>query len=1114
MKIELTKTQKEAIESIDKSMLVAAGAGSGKTLVLVRRFVEILQKQPELGVHNLLAVTYTRKAAKEMRTRIKARLKELYEEAKANGHQEQFRWHQCLADMDSAFIDTIHSLCQSILRTFTVEIGIDPKIEVLDEIERAQIMQESIDETFRQIIASEGTGKNLLEHFSLDAIGEFLHIALKNHLQFAKLIAEMERLSLDKLKEHLASLLLQTQKQLLFDLVLDKEWQESISHLNRGPVGAGADKLEQMRQEAIASFTNLQEFFDSFSHEHDIYFQTNKIQSAWQILLSIQTIGPLRTNGGNSDEAKAMRAAIKILIEKSKDYSQANKKGIGLPVKIALDERNDNDQYWLLWKDLLSSTKLAQNIYAAKKLELGKLDFDDLIAKVSTILKEPDSPIRKHYNKVLRHILVDEFQDTNPIQAEIISLLAGPDTTLFLIGDDKQSIYKFQGADVSTFNAWQRKSDAVISFEHSFRSHENIVNFVNSIFSVLLPEQLAHVDYRAKYRALKTQRNTVQVSEIEKEKSQPNVEVIQLPSEENMPVEGKAVAKWITDKVKAGAKIADKSGKEKSISYGDFAILTSRNSDLQMFEAALSEMGIPYVTSGGRNFLERQEIYDLENMLRFLSNPSDSHALLAVLRSPMFGLCDDLIHNLSSVPNRTLWQAMLHADEISSLKKEDGYQAVAQTIIILKRLLNDVSLFSLSELVYKIIRETNYDLVVLTLPEGKQRYKNVWKFYVLAQDNLNAAEFAQRLELSRQLSVEQTNATIESQQAVKLMTIHAAKGLEFPAVALPALSVSINSNKSKLLFHQQFGIVLNTSRTEQEKEEGLPLPFLLGKALDDDMDVAEKKRLLYVAMTRARDYLGLFLPEGSDRKHSAASWLRPLLLDNGAQHASVTNYDIDSLLQEKNGSSKNKEDEAAQVALTDLSLLEPIHSHLGSQLLSEPAISISRRITPSRTHSEASPELVGKFFHKLMEYLPKERSSLTDSELNILIEQFEEEVVHPSTKQVLLEEGKKLLSLYAHSSLQKLLANAKTISHEWMYYMNRSTEQLYSNRPDLLLETADDTWYLVDYKTDRFSAENIDQQASSHRKQLQKYGEDFLQLTKTKCKLAIYFAQHGILYEF
>src|ERR1700722_19492866 len=118
MKIELTTSQKQAIESIDKSMLVTAGAGSGKTLVLVRRFVEILQKEPELGVHNLLAVTYTRKAAKEMRTRIKARLKELYEEAKASDKQEQIRWHQCLADMDSAFIDTIHSLCQSILRTF------------------------------------------------------------------------------------------------------------------------------------------------------------------------------------------------------------------------------------------------------------------------------------------------------------------------------------------------------------------------------------------------------------------------------------------------------------------------------------------------------------------------------------------------------------------------------------------------------------------------------------------------------------------------------------------------------------------------------------------------------------------------------------------------------------------------------------------------------------------------------------------------------------------------------------------------------------------------------------------------------------------------------------
>ena len=170
MSVQLTPSQKEAIESIDKSVLVTAGAGSGKTFVLVRRFVEILQKHPELSVHNLLAVTYTRKAANEMRTRIKARLKELYEKAKENNAQEQIRWHQCLSDMDSAYIGTIHSLCQTILRSFTVDIGLDPQIEILDEIERAQIIQEAIEGTFRQIITAQNSNKDLLEHFSLETV--------------------------------------------------------------------------------------------------------------------------------------------------------------------------------------------------------------------------------------------------------------------------------------------------------------------------------------------------------------------------------------------------------------------------------------------------------------------------------------------------------------------------------------------------------------------------------------------------------------------------------------------------------------------------------------------------------------------------------------------------------------------------------------------------------------------------------------------------------------------------------------------------------------------------------------------------------------------------------
>ena len=149
-----------------------------------------------------------------------------------------------------------------------------------------------------------------------------------------------------------------------------------------------------------------------------------------------------------------------------------------------------------------------------------------------------------------------------------------------------------------------------------------------------------------------------------------------------------------------------------------------------------------------------------------------------------------------------------------------------------------------------------------------------------------------------------------------------------------------------------------------------------------------------------------------------------------------------------------------------------------------------------------------------MEYLPQNKIELHENELAALLEQFAEEAVHPVFRQALLEEGKKLLVTYAKSELQPIFSTAKTICHEWSYYMNTDSEQLLLNRPDLLLESKEGEWYLIDYKTDRFPVNDIEQQALRHRRQLERYGKDFMQLTNIAPKLATYFAQSGILYNF
>ncbi len=176
------------------------------------------------------------------------------------------------------------------------------------------------------------------------------------------------------------------------------------------------------------------------------------------------------------------------------------------------------------------------------------------------------------------------------------------------------------------------------------------------------------------------------------------------------------------------------------------------------------------------------------------------------------------------------------------------------------------------------------------------------------------------------------------------------------------------------------------------------------------------------------------------------------------------------------------------------------------------------RITPgSQTKVEPDHRLIGTYFHKIMEYLPQGKTTLSEEAMYALIGEMEEEkaitATHPQMAQALIEQGKKLLEKFAGSELQSLLANAKTICHEWSYYMVEKEKRDSKKRPDLLLETADGTWHLIDYKTDQFSVGDIKQQASRHRAQLKRYGEDFNALTGITPKLAIYFAEHGVLHK-
>lgn len=1213
----LTDQQQVAVFSVDRNVLVSAGAGSGKTHVLVERYVEILRNDPSLTVDGIIAVTFTRKAAGEMRTRLKSRFRQLTET-----ESDSEKWRQCLADIDSARIGTIHSLCESILKAFPAESGIDPQFEVIDEVSQAQILEESIDQTFREVISVGLPEIKLLSEHNIEEIRNWLKQMLGASLQFDEAAGMLLSLDSDNLLQHLNDTRHRIQRRMLQDVIAKPDWKHAYSYLAET---FAREKLEALRLAVVQAAEDIIRKCGQPSTTPD------ECAELWRGVEIIAN-ADLRC-GGHSDEAKAIKERLGVL-------RSIARKILGkpaLPPSIIDDDltkfEDERHVANLFYRAL-------RNYCERKKIEL-KLDYNDLIGLAYAALAAENSPARQHYQDRLRAILVDEFQDTNTIQAQLISFLAGEKTRLFLIGDDKQSIYKFQGADVSNFNEWksimaaapESASDArkPISGESlltkltvSFRSHPNVVSFVNAIFSKLLAKNL-EVPYRAEFEPLSTFRkvsldnstigsavsneelsvafagnmgagfqigggaatagglvasgaatsgvvtgSSIIVSDTAaapaKKESEPkqlnlfdmheknlsaaekepsdftppspvaNVQLVVFDAadengdrdgELSSLTESRAVAKWIEDMVASQAPLINNEGRvERALKYGDFAVLVPKNSNFAIIERGLAERNIPYVTFAGRGFLNRQEVIDIENLLYFLGNPQDSHALLGALRSPMFALSDDTLHELylsakAQTPDITLWDALRQ----SVATRKAGYEAVFRAVSELRRFMDDAARLSLTALLRKIIQRTSYDLALMTAASGRQRARNLWKLVALAKDHedLSFYEFANRLTLMRDFDLKQTDAPFESHDAVKLMTIHASKGLEFPAVALPCLSGRILGQERKLIFHRNYGFALDTSRGEAESR---PVWYRYARQLDQDMEIAERKRLLYVAMTRPRDYLGVFMEKDTGQQaDSFRLWLaeildidfhgpedqygmRTLTFNGGVSEYSLTAVDRRGVAPVNLENDENLDDDelARQVSYD---LIEPI--------LPAPLSPHSRwkgwtRVTPGKDEVDKPLDatVVGLFLHSVLEHMPPSLVRPDDTVLTSLAIMQGSAVAHPERLKLLIAEGNKLLDIFYASELYTLMKNAKRRLTEFPYVLLNDTG-LESRRPDLIIEDENGDWFIIDYKTDAVVDDEITAQARRHAGQLEGYRRDIKLLTGLNPATRLYFARPGKL---
>lgn len=540
---------------------------------------------------------------------------------------------------------------------------------------------------------------------------------------------------------------------------------------------------------------------------------------------------------------------------------------------------------------LLQLTIAYLDTYEMLKSQQGVLDFDDMQIRALEMLRR-SATVRRRYQRLFAYTLVDETQDIDGLQAQIIDILSAGGN-LMVVGDTQQSIYGFRHADPRVFEGWQQQvhtnGGRVVLLQANFRSHPDILAFVQLVFGHLWGER---------FLVLQPMRPNTPSPE------EPRVQVWRL-LRANATQEAQLVASQIHHWVVTQSLIVHdpETGEERPARYGDFALLFHQFTRTARFEQAFREVGVPYyVVGGGRGYWAQYEVRDLVNLLSALTNPEDDLALLSVLRSPFVGLSADALMTLALRAEQTELPVRFCLGDTTGLDPVDAERL--QTFCEwFEPLTQRVGEWSVGTLIARALEASYYEAKLLSTGEpGRQAVANVRKLLQMALDQPTTAphEFAEQLELTTRVEQSEGNAPTyeESANVVRFYTVHGAKGLEFPVVFVVDTAFRPRPREVKMEIDTQVGVIaLQVLRPEQPTPyESLPLRYLLERA--EQREQAESLRKLYVALTRARDYLIVVLTD--DPRNPWSKGLRGALaryLNRNASEIPLPNGSVAKLMQ-------------------------------------------------------------------------------------------------------------------------------------------------------------------------------------------------------------------------
>ena len=817
--LRLDEDQQKALQE-EGRVILKASAGSGKTTTIVGLYLHLLRKG--VGTHEIVAITFTEKAAAELKERIYRGVM---------GDEKLKEKERIVTALTHAPIGTIHSFCASILRDYPLEAGVHPDFRVFEEVESDQILTEAVRTYLDRLnsITFRGGGGEEVASFerAREAMGHSLGEVRRRVSDMVRLGRTFNRLAED------------------WKVVDPGSLAQAVVRLERtrDPEAAMADLLWGrgiLWKAYWGGWMRRMEDLEGRAEKVDSPWRENLLEVISRLKFYISTLIRCRDGREAQERLEEMLSEISLrgfrvrmadpLREVYTDFRRSFRilrDDVRRKLLKYLQNLHLVDEELALTGDFLLLAKGAVEEFERQKGVRRALDFGDILERTYRLLKE--SPrVLDDLSSRIKHIIVDEYQDTDLLQMRILELFSQKGVQLYLVGDPQQSIYRFRGSEVTVFKRAPRTfSLKEMTLKRNYRSRRELIEHFNSIFSHIFPT---------------SSRGEFEITLEPMEPAGGGVEAQGEPVEAIVAVSTRAEEAREREARKIASRVL--SLLEEGYRAGEIGILFRNFTHVGVYHRALKEAGVPHVLLSGGDFYSSQVVSDVVSLIRYLLFPHDRTSLLALLRSPMVGLSDPELYRF--------FRMGLEALDEPRRREVEGF------LKLLEELRGNLYVMPLRNIVEDALERTSYREVLALVKDGEEDLANLRKILTIIE-GIELGGIMSPYEVLEQLLLRQEARTregvaqveVEDSSTVKLMTIHGAKGLEFPVVILADMASGGGWRAERVLYDEELGYLVPPLEADERSWRRTPLYGAM-KWYIRQKELEEEKRVLYVGATRAK----------------------------------------------------------------------------------------------------------------------------------------------------------------------------------------------------------------------------------------------------------------------